>query len=410
MGSWNATCGLSHLPIIRKDRVCIIILMDNHKPWNGNSGVYSTDFYTPFALPLRGTYDDYGRIEDLDDTPNVEHLRRWLQANVVELEEGENSHHDKPVTRADFDKDDWLEMVQQRIDRGRLRLSHHYTKGHLCSILVREDVYESLAAWEFQDFRDRVTNLETRKTKLLAHRQIKHEILEKRKDFLDKWAADKAAEGRLDARESMEEVVIDQAQSERLQFFDVPIMSPFREVFTERVRDADVPDEAMLLETAKLMHVKDQMSVLRRAWHPTVGSGSQVEEFEHHRQYAKMLAGIAKTAMDREDDEQEWLDKVRTELYEQMPPVRVLEYNERINMTKSLRDLTGAEIPGIGDFGDKTKFGVMCCLYVQENIQTGVWTYCLFDDGPRTWKLIEHPVAPAKEVLRYMKVIGPPEE
>ena len=60
MGSWNATCGLSGLPIHYTDPVVGLIIrrespeLTPHGPW---------DNYTPASLMVRGAYCDYGSLE-----------------------------------------------------------------------------------------------------------------------------------------------------------------------------------------------------------------------------------------------------------------------------------------------------------------------------------------------------------
>jgi len=71
MGCWNATCGLSQLPIHHGDHVVGFLLEGR-----GNSGrneghlgaggyCYSTDLFAPLFIPVFGKYDDYGSIEDI---------------------------------------------------------------------------------------------------------------------------------------------------------------------------------------------------------------------------------------------------------------------------------------------------------------------------------------------------------
>ena len=76
MGSWNGTCGMSQLPIHSGDKVKLILLKKH--PFNqdsmiGNGFCNSDDLFRPLYIPLEGTYNSYGSIEDIKD-PNSQHL------------------------------------------------------------------------------------------------------------------------------------------------------------------------------------------------------------------------------------------------------------------------------------------------------------------------------------------------
>lgn len=68
MGSWNATCGITQLPILAGDRVVAIPLVIKQHDFLSRdslagSGCSSNDVIAqPFALPVAGEYDDYGGI------------------------------------------------------------------------------------------------------------------------------------------------------------------------------------------------------------------------------------------------------------------------------------------------------------------------------------------------------------
>ena len=63
MGSFLGTCYLSHLPISYGERVVIIPVIKVHDTEIHNA-CYPTDNYVPFGLHIRGTYNEYGGIEN----------------------------------------------------------------------------------------------------------------------------------------------------------------------------------------------------------------------------------------------------------------------------------------------------------------------------------------------------------
>lgn len=72
MGCWNATCGLTHLPIMAGEPVVMLMLaaLDTVP----NQCHYYNEDATLFALPIEGKYNDYGGLEEIqmsDETRQV---------------------------------------------------------------------------------------------------------------------------------------------------------------------------------------------------------------------------------------------------------------------------------------------------------------------------------------------------
>lgn len=67
MGCWNETCMISHLPIYSGDRIVAIPIISSVFDVENTRGIYSSDYWGIFLPPVRGTYDDYGSIENTND-------------------------------------------------------------------------------------------------------------------------------------------------------------------------------------------------------------------------------------------------------------------------------------------------------------------------------------------------------
>lgn len=89
MGVWNETCGLTQMPIEGGDPVRLFLLVENAYPRHlGSRDVcmsYSSDLWRPFGLPLKGTYDEYGRIENIEEDCMSDFLLESLREMVVEV-------------------------------------------------------------------------------------------------------------------------------------------------------------------------------------------------------------------------------------------------------------------------------------------------------------------------------------
>jgi len=78
MGSWNETCCISNMPILQGDRaVYLPIVYKNNAP----DGIFyhTTDIASPLPYPLKGTYDDYGSLENIDTSPGSLFLIAYIE-------------------------------------------------------------------------------------------------------------------------------------------------------------------------------------------------------------------------------------------------------------------------------------------------------------------------------------------
>ncbi len=79
MGCWNATCGLTQLPITSGVKVKLFILQPTYcKTLTTTS--YSDDYFRPLLPPLTGYYDDYGGIENVEYDSAYHLTINWLKS------------------------------------------------------------------------------------------------------------------------------------------------------------------------------------------------------------------------------------------------------------------------------------------------------------------------------------------
>lgn len=94
MGSFNVSCGISGLPIGYDDRAGFVILNNAHEysksfgftPSHGtNLEISSINRYVPLLPPIFGTYDTYGRLEDIEPSPTTELLEKLFHKPIAVL-------------------------------------------------------------------------------------------------------------------------------------------------------------------------------------------------------------------------------------------------------------------------------------------------------------------------------------
>lgn len=85
MGCWNETCGITQMPICGGDKVRMFLIVANDYEGYDDCHSYTTDLWRPFGLPLKGTYDEYGRIEDIEEDAMSDLLLESIKEIVVEV-------------------------------------------------------------------------------------------------------------------------------------------------------------------------------------------------------------------------------------------------------------------------------------------------------------------------------------
>ena len=66
MGSWNDVCFMSGLPIHCSEPIYAFVLMPRAEVVREGAVCYKDDKYVPIGFPIKGVYNDYGGIEDIE--------------------------------------------------------------------------------------------------------------------------------------------------------------------------------------------------------------------------------------------------------------------------------------------------------------------------------------------------------
>jgi len=111
MGCWNATCGVSQLPILSGEKIRVFILEPHHGTnkfiREPNSFVYSTDMFTAYGIPFIAEYNDYGSVENIVESYNAEIIyNKLVESAVLPI--------DKP-----FAVGDEVTYIKERKDHGK---------------------------------------------------------------------------------------------------------------------------------------------------------------------------------------------------------------------------------------------------------------------------------------------------
>src|SRR6185437_1084511 len=115
MGSWDACCGLSKIPIQIGDPVVDFLIGEVGSFRDSGFICYPNDLWAPLTIQTYGEYRDYGEI-DVQQGWHIDYVAEAIKKCVVELEQGDNEYHDIPVKREDITYD----FIQEAVHEGRL--------------------------------------------------------------------------------------------------------------------------------------------------------------------------------------------------------------------------------------------------------------------------------------------------
>lgn len=170
MGQWNGTCAISQLPILKDEPAMLVLLVQSlYADISENEGrdmlCGPNSMWMPRALPIRGTYDGYGRIKPDDpDHWTIQLALARFRLDLVERETGERNPmqepavvlsevmngHDPSWSREPLSGIMWL---QELVHKDRLRVhvpawldSEEDRTKIVTTCLVRADIYDTLAS------------------------------------------------------------------------------------------------------------------------------------------------------------------------------------------------------------------------------------------------------------------------
>ena len=145
MGCYNTTGFVSGLNVRCSDPIvaipCLIVNGGKYSPNN----YYTTSQLRPISLPLFGKYDDYGSIEDIEDTPSA---RAWKMSVCDDIEgcmnifERSNEYRTALSKILLHEKEHLYEHNYEEIRNGLLSVLD--ANANICLIIEHRKVYEKL--------------------------------------------------------------------------------------------------------------------------------------------------------------------------------------------------------------------------------------------------------------------------
>ena len=297
MGCWNHTCAITNLPILRKEEVEVIFFKGMELEVN-ESACYRYIFFTPIPFTFSGVYDEYGRAEDCEGAA-LDIIIEGLRETLCEIPVDEESRHDDPVTKEDFN----VETLFQYDHEGRLYIENPLriypeSPAHcrIRHIVVRKDVYEGIVTqtrisrwWDDEDY----TTLDTLDVDVFTNEVDEFNALET--DDIKKMLR------RIDKLGESETAELLGYDGIGVYGMNLPI-NVVDTLIRLREEKSDLYD-GVLNNAVRFAFFNKFMDNARKTWTIPSGMGSQDEGTWHQELCAKLTLSEAEKIKHRWDDE-----------------------------------------------------------------------------------------------------------
>lgn len=261
MGSWDACCGLSKLPIHYDDPV-VDVLLGEVAPFRREGFLcYSNDLWAPLTIQTYGRYDDYGRIET-ETGWHVDYVEQMFRSHAVPLELGENQYHDVAINPAMLD----YRRIEEAVHEGRLYVKlpgwlravrplennvEHAIGVRVSRMMIHRFVFDELVSWPVNSLFHGIYGLNDL---IEAGKQIRHmdkiDLLLERSDNL---------------------FMVGFRRNESGDYYVPHRLQNYLEYLTS---DAITDEQALpvITDLAKFMLLRVQMQAMNFLWTPQIGS------------------------------------------------------------------------------------------------------------------------------------------
>jgi hypothetical protein len=289
---------ISNMPVFAGEDVVSLFLVKVPEPSVDNH-CYIHTFYTPIPYLIYGKYNDYGAVEDFEPT-HLDIILDIFRKHIVELEEGENSVHDFPVSRKDLDKGmDFLyeadhdsrlfvktaPLYSEKGEATPRAVDHVVIKRSLFDKIINEFVWETYTGdgHQYGTFQDLMHNIDGAIEWLKAHFMREAEIYSALGKKIE-WGAVRGVDDLVHAWKSTD-TPPHALWLHKREWKDLP--DPWIKHFMEAPSD-DARRE-ILVERIKFSMLSAWLSRARHTWTVPTGAGSQNQDMTPHKLLANFM-------------------------------------------------------------------------------------------------------------------------
>ena len=275
MGCWHETDGITQLPIHAGDQVRLFVLV-KHTHWKKNTGggtCYSNDLWSPIGMPVQGTYDDYGGIEDI-----VENFDTEILAN--KLREGWVPFTDKYKTVSNI-KDMPLSEMLHWIERGNGIYKYVTGEQPLGIMFMLEEIYQAMINY------NPIVSHHDYENRTYEYMPLKESINQGFKNWYVK--ALQSYQSLKSQGESLPEFRLSLSLMSDMFFDDYRDNACYTyKLVAEKLIFSETPFEdqkvqELLQSISQIKLVSYAMEEMRKMWHPQCGKGSQGSDLDLYK-------------------------------------------------------------------------------------------------------------------------------
>lgn len=299
MGCWNATCGVSHLPILAGDPVVTwAIVVEKARPFKqyiGGGYSYSNEAARPLGIPIFGRYNDYGGIEHIElneaEQAFYSHFLKLLEPVALVRPEDNTEKTVDLVNRLKGDEIDFQNVLlkgdietffNEAVERSDLFLTKTSVSNaqSLCIFHVHKQIYEDVVKAVLDSWTED-WDIDTEKlSKIKTHDKFKKLADE----YISMYSTKKTAVSR---------AIFSELNHALSNFWSPDLVT---NSLLQEVDPMPSSRDQVLNILVNLMAFNQALSDLRISWTPNCGAGSQSYELNLHQALNKSVGSqIRKT-------------------------------------------------------------------------------------------------------------------
>ena len=278
---------MTNLPVHAGDDVVVFMLKETPDGKVGDH-CYSTNYWEPMGLYFEGKYNDYGGVEECRGV-FLPLIVATIQANLFEMDVGENEYHDIAVKAENFDVDQLFEADHE----GRLFVhacefdKEHYgvDKLRLKHIVVLRSVLDKILTGYSAEGYKRNDKTGEYKTIKITFKTIKRDI---QRALAAYRKADKITKMFFSIGGNGITRVLNEYASKHTEMLTAPTL---QELFESDPKSAGHDELSTQIAVWYILHALMEDS--RRMWCPPLGVGSQNSSTVAQRVLAKVTISEA---------------------------------------------------------------------------------------------------------------------
>lgn len=353
MGCWNETCGITQMPICAGDKVrMFLIVRDRYSDDSYDvCHSYTTDLWKPFGIPLKGIYDEYGRIENIEEDAMSDFLLESIKEMIIEVpnrmgkvfkreeldwatvidfltDEGlkiANPFDVANITKRldeilakvkalvpDLPENGWSSERSKMADEQKEMVASSRAITTMYHMMVHEDVYQALtrtykapaerfSSWTDGDMRK---TLEQDAQRYLA--RVRENIKEESKFSEDELS-------RFKFRMSLNRIEFDNNRFVRVtnhltgNYGSGTYLRKYLDFVEKKIREGASDDDPAIKQLTDqfidFVCFNQCMTLLRKMWMPQCGKGGQDREFNIHKFLGETIASFSAKKIKEWDEE-----------------------------------------------------------------------------------------------------------